>query len=367
MAPPPATPSPHRFVIKKEAPARKSTLSSQQPQTQQTPRPSTQQFNTTPRFNISSAPHPTPSQSLPQAPPSASRFRAPAPKQQDAIDEDDDFPDEVHDSIETDEHGIDYDHEFSDDGDDYKIEERAPKRRRISTSPIQSQDEDRHLDLQRNQNEDEHQDPSSSLPILPSPPAKRPHTTVPKFLPTTPAPPSTPMPSTFGTGMTTFLKPPRFRPPDPAEQGQSQNDPLPEQFSPNRRGQKYVPGGLAAEVAGWLFNLESSVPTTKSRGDMKSEWLVRIVVDEVSGSSRTGFTMARGRQIHALDGDESGDGRVDAVEEVKVLLAGEGQMTGLQKGGKVEVGKRVGIKGQVWEVVIEGERWGVGVDWKVLT
>lgn len=366
MAPPPATPSPHRFVIKKEAPARKSTLSSQQPQSQQTPRPSTQQFNTTPRFNISSTPRPTLSQIVPQATPSAPRFRTPAPKQHDAIDEDDDLPEHVHDSIETDEHGLEYEHEFSNDGNGYEIEQRAPKRRRISTSPIQSQDEDRHLEPERNQNESEHHDSSSSLPSLPSPPTKRLHTTVPKFLPPTPAPPSTPMPSTFGSGMTTFLKPPRFRPPDPAEQGQSQNDPLPEHFSPNRRGQKYVPGGLAAEVAGWLFNLESSVPTTKSRGDLKSEWLVRIVVDEVSGSSRNGFTMVRGRQIHAVDDDEGGEGMSDTGGEVKVLLAGEGQITGLQKGVKVEIGKRVGIKGPVWEVHIEGERWGVGVDWKVL-
>lgn len=108
------------------------------------------------------------------------------------------------------------------------------------------------------------------------------------------------------------------------------------------------------------------MPTTKSRGDLKSEWLVRIVVDEVSGSSRNGFTMVRGRQIHAVDDDEGGEGMSDTGGEVKVLLAGEGQITGLQKGVKVEIGKRVGIKGPVWEVHIEGERWGVGVDWKVL-
>jgi hypothetical protein len=38
----------------------------------------------------------------------------------------------------------------------------------------------------------------------------------------------------------------------------------------------------------------------------------------------------------------------------------------LQKGSKVELGKRVGITGPVWEVMIEGIKWGVGVDWKVL-
>ena len=32
----------------------------------------------------------------------------------------------------------------------------------------------------------------------------------------------------------------------------------------------------------------------------------------------------------------------------------------------VQVGKTVGIKGPVWEVMIDGVKWGVGVDWKVL-
>lgn len=280
----------------------------------------------------------------------------------------DDLPGDIHDSIERDGHGLNYENEFSDDGNDYKIDEPSPKRRRLSVSSIISHDEDQYLKLKQDENQDEHAsvEHSSSLPILSSPPiavAKRSSTTAPKFLP--PLPPSTPLPSTSGTE-TTFLKPLRFKPPDPTEQVQTHNDPLPDHFSPHRKGQKYVHGGLAAEVQGWLVNLEPAVPVTSGRArvEERPQWLVRIVVDEIGGDSKTGFTMVKGRKIQVVDGDERG--MVDAFGEVKVLLAGEEQLIGLQKGSKVEVGSRIGIKGPVWEVVVDGEKWGVGVNWKVL-
>jgi hypothetical protein len=120
-------------------------------------------------------------------------------------------------------------------------------------------------------------------------------------------------------------------------------------------------GGLAAEVRDWLFNLESAVPAA-STGTKDDLWIARIAVDEVSGGGRAGMTLVRGRQMHS--GSEHG--LVDILGVVKVILAGEGAGSGLQKGAMVEVGKTVGIKGPVWEVVLEGEKWGVGVNWEVL-
>lgn len=85
-------------------------------------------------------------------------------------------------------------------------------------------------------------------------------------------------------------------------------------------------------------------------------------MDEVSGGGRAGMTLIRGRQIKS----DGAQGIIDDLGVVKVILAGEGAGTGLQRGSKVEVGKTVWIKGPVWEVLLEGEKWGVGVDWKVL-
>jgi len=81
---------------------------------------------------------------------------------------------------------------------------------------------------------------------------------------------------------------------------------------------------------------------------------VKLVIEEVSGGSKAGMTMLMGRQ---------GEGS----PVMRVLLAGEGEGTGLQRGAKAEVGRKVGIKGPIWDVMIDGEKWGVGVDWKVLT
>ena len=347
-------------MIKKERKVRQTPLAQEH-----TPGPSTQ-FKSTPRFTFPSTPRPTASQTLPRATPTAARYLTPAsktPKDRDVIES---FSDnDVQDSIETEDPDLDQELLSADEEDDYKIDERALKRRRISSS-LEPEDEER-------QQKDEDLPPhppdtqdsvSSSLPILSSPAAPRRliSTTAPHFITSTPAPPATPQPS---AAKTAFLKPHRFRPPDPSESAQRASDPLPEQFSPHRKGQNYVHGGLAAEVRDWLVNIEGSIPAREvgRRGD---EWLVRVLVDECSGGgaeSQARMTTIRGRQVHSIGGEGE---MVDTAGKVKVMLAGEGQSTGLQKGSKVEVGKTIGIKGPVWEVVIEGEKWGVGVDWKVL-
>lgn len=51
------------------------------------------------------------------------------------------------------------------------------------------------------------------------------------------------------------------------------------------------------------------------------------------------------------------------------ILAGRGRgdLAGRGRGeGVVEVGCVVGVKEPIWEVEIEGQRWRVGVEWKVL-
>jgi hypothetical protein len=251
------------------------------------------------------------------------------------------FEGPTHDSIETEEQDL----ELGDlSGDEHNIAERSLKRRRLSSSS--------QLEESKEATEPD------SFPLVSSPPpSRRPiSSTAPRFLLSTPLPPSTPQapPATQP-----FLKPPRFKSSDPAEQ--TQTDPLPEQFSPHRRGQKYVPGGLAAEVRDWLVNLESAILGTSAQR-VNDDWVVRIEVDEVRGGGRAGMTLVRGRQIN-------GDGKVEVVNGfgvVRVILAGEGAGSALLRGGTVQVGKMVGIRGPVWEVLLEGEKWGVGVDWKVL-
>ncbi|KAF7954251.1 hypothetical protein EAE96_005380 [Botrytis aclada] len=362
--PPPVTPSPHRFVIKRQAapsvphPPPRSQLAQES-----TPRPSnTQQFNTTPRFTFSSTPKPNATQStvVPSSTP-AGRYLTPARQstkiKENIDDPSDDYPAHLplHDSIDTNDDfdtAIGYSTEDEDADEDtkgYEINPRSSKRRRISISPDNALEEDDDDDLL-----------SSSLPVISSPISHRPtqiSSTVgkPKFLLSTPVP-STPQ----CTAPTTFLKPPRFRPPDPTE-SQGSGDPLPEQFSPHRKGRQYLAGGLAAEVRDWLINLDSGIGGAQKGKERNGEWVTKIKIDEVRRDGRE-MCLVRGKQVRDVDREEA----VDGLGEVKIMLAGEGMGMGLQKGMDVDIGRIVGIKGPAWEIVVEGVKWGVGVEWKVL-
>lgn len=274
-------------------------------------------------------------------------------------DEADEILLDVDDSTETDSQeqgrGLDHGSLMKIEDDDYNAGKPSAKRRKISLSL-----EDK-LDVEGDSAIENYEGNfTSSIPILSSPPAPR-HSKAPRFIFSTPAPQTA---SQATEASQTFLKPPRFRPPDPSSTQQIQTDPLPEHFSPHRRGQKYVPSGLAAEVRDWLVNLESTLPSTSTqKKDRENDpWLVKVLVDEISGNDRDGMALVRGRQVLA-----TGNGKmVAALESVRVILAGEGQHAGLQKGAPLAIGKTIGIKGPVWEVVLEGMKWGVGVDWKVL-
>jgi hypothetical protein len=315
--------------------------------TEQRCQPSTQQFNATPRFKPKGTPN------VPSSTPSAPRYLIPAhqvPKREDIVDNASNDTQDVHDSIEQEDQDIDLEYLSADTDIEHRIEERNPKRRRLSSSPILENNDQALDDYEGFVDLTE----LSPFATVASPPKSR-HpvsSTAPRFLPSTQ---SFPQPTEV-----TFLKPPRFLPPDASEQGHL-TDPLPEQFSPHRRGQKYVAGGLAAEVRDWLVNIESARPSN-STTNKDSPWLLKLMIDAISGGGRAGMTLVRGHQVLSADLDRV----IDSLGVICVILAGEGTGNGLQKHSKVEVGKVVGIKGPLWDVVIEGDKWGVGVDWKVL-
>lgn len=279
---------------------------------------------------------------------------------------------DIHDSIESVEPSFTQEHVSAEEDDDYSLTRRSSKRRRLSSSPILgSQNED--LTGQYGKINDSHNECedilSSNNTAISSPlagPRHRPpsSTMAPRFiLPSTPvpAPPSTPV-----TAQTTFVKPPRFRPPDDQEPHQRPIEPLPDAFSPQRRGQKFLAGGLAAEVIGWVMNLESNAPASSSTRSREDTWVIQLIVNEVRGGHGPGMTLISGRQAHeGLDGRDGPMAHTLGV--VKVILAGSGTAEVLQKANKVDVGKKIRIRGPVWEVFIKGEKWGVAVTWEVVS
>jgi hypothetical protein len=285
---------------------------------------------------------------------------------------------DIHKSIESVEPNFAQEHLSADEDDDYGLRRRSSKRRRLSPSPIlDSQDQDLveqhdgHNDDNisgcHNEFEDLISSANSAISSPPPGPIHRPpgSTTAPRFiLPSTPAPvpPSTPA----TTQAATFVKPPRFRPPDDQGLQQRPSEPLPDAFSPQRRGQKFLAGGLAAEVIGWVMNLESSAPATSSALPKEDTWVIELVVDEVRGGPGAGMMLISGRHVNLAPNGREG-GMVDTLRVVKVILAGSGTAEGFQKANKVDVRKKIRIKSPVWEVVIEGEIWGIAVTWEVLS
>ncbi|KAI1814195.1 hypothetical protein GGS20DRAFT_431832 [Poronia punctata] len=403
MAPPPATPKPHRFLVPKRS----------QPRTE-TPKPvfkpGSQQFQVTPRFSLHSTPRAGPSSS------SLTPFRHRGTGLDDAIDSspppsqestglyqvhDDDGdrvgyrPDSVTDEDEVVRESSPLREIESDDEDDDTTMERTTKRRRLSLSSLGSEPvEYPYIPVDECESDVEMRDelPSSIQDIILD---KEPsiieaetssnHLDAGAFFDAgLPGDPGAKAQTRHherqipAVQQPTFHKAPRFKPVERPE-GPSHAEPLPDAFSPRRKGTKYVPGGLASELREWLVDIEAGTGVSSLITKRDDEWATRIRVQESrggSGSARS-MTLVTGRLVvtdtdteHEPDkGQGQGEqtGEVLAANTVKVILAGPGRLSGLGGNNMVEAGVLVGIAPPTWEVVLEGlGRWGVSCDWVVL-
>lgn len=127
-----------------------------------------------------------------------------------------------------------------------------------------------------------------------------------------------------------------------------QHEPLPEVFSPHRRGEKFVPGGMAATLQQWVVERgQEAMASRRGQGYLQGEdHVLQVEVADVNG---TGPLLVSGRS--------------EAGRDLRVLLAVDA------KKGSVELrrGCRVGIRAPTWDIEVDGQSWGVGVDWKVLS
>ncbi|KAI2640129.1 hypothetical protein GGS21DRAFT_487871 [Xylaria nigripes] len=181
----------------------------------------------------------------------------------------------------------------------------------------------------------------------------------------------------------TFQKAPRFKPTDDPEDV-SYPEPLPDIFSPRRKGPKYVAGGLAAEVRNWLVDVEAGIGSgsmLSSTVNHDKEWAARIQVDELRGGdgNARGMTLILGRaviheesiaanELHSQETSENERGTdVLDMSTVKLILAGSGRLSGLGIASDVRPGSLLGISRPTWDVALDGlGRWVVACDWTVL-
>lgn len=199
------------------------------------------------------------------------------------------------------------------------------------------------------QHQHQHHNPTTAeLPFSPKrrrlesdvSPLHHPH---PRFTHATPSiPASAPAPAPISRP--SFLRPPT--PPLAA--------PLPQAFSPHRRGAAFVPGGTASTVQSWVVAAGQSAAQGRRQQQQqtyqylqpRSEgWGFRVRVERAEEMEGGGW------KVLGLKDDGSG-------ERARCLLLGEGK-------GDVRIGGTVGVKGLGWSVDVDGQgEWWVGVGWE---
>nr|POF01122.1 hypothetical protein CFP56_21070 [Quercus suber] len=201
-------------------------------------------------------------------------------------------------------------------------------------------------------------------PPPPSPPLAVPHlppsATKPRFIPSRA---SSPPPSLSSLSPATAHHPPTFLRPPPATTAPASGSahpaaPLPETFSPHRRGHKFVPGGLALTLQTWVLETgQAALQSRRARAALSS-----------SSALRAGADFVLTARVEEIFGDDGGRGEGFAVtaraEGRNLLFAPTG--AGAAESG-LEVGCMVGVRAPVWEVRGgDGTSWTVAADWRVL-
>ncbi|KAI5927368.1 hypothetical protein F4810DRAFT_650628, partial [Camillea tinctor] len=382
--PPPATPTPHRFLVPRRSQQVKNDETPKAFQFQTSSGLQQSQFQATPRFSL---------HSTPRAPGSGVSSSTPAPsatvsrqRNADPINDIDSSPPPLarvsarsetqyqrqqqpqrrsYESFEIDDLDVVLEsspirptgsQNASDDG----LETRLPKRRRLSLSSFGPGTED-----DEDMPDGDAIEIESSLPdASPDPDEVYAATTssTADDIEDAHAQPVFPSVEEIASAQQpTFLRAPRFvTAADAPQAGPSLSahgsEPRPDVFSPhNRKGHRYVPGGLAASLRDWLVDAGSG-----SARDAE-EWIARIRVDEVRSGVGDGMTLVAGRQV-------VGGGQPDAsAASFRVLLAGPGRLTGLARRHEVRPGEVVGVARPTWDVVLRDMgRWAVAYDWAVI-
>ena len=168
---------------------------------------------------------------------------------------------------------------------------------------------------------------------------------------------------------------PRFILPSPS------SPPLPgrPQFSPHRRSQKLVPGGLAATLRDLLvqtsFSKQQSQIQREARstiaaregaratGESGRSWDFLIPVIEVRRAAEIGIGISLVREQAPNDGGGIRGWR----GWVLIGAAIEGNDNICQTDVRLRVGSLIGMRLPVWNIEVLGENWWVGIEWGVIS
>jgi hypothetical protein len=124
-------------------------------------------------------------------------------------------------------------------------------------------------------------------------------------------------------------------------------------FSPQKKGQKFIPGGLAATVREWV--VEASQPLYRNRHRRQEEWDFRFRVED----ARKLEDLGNGVQLVRTNG-----GGVSGGREKSWVLMGQGKRC--ENDEVLARGIAVGVRRPIWDVRFGEEDWSVAVEWSVV-
>lgn len=325
------TPSPHRFITSKPAnPTTKpsSSLRFQQGAPQST---SSQRFTPAPRFNLSSTQKPATENAT-----TATQYASPLSRRPHLPGA---TPNKNREVIE-------------ETGSDNE-ETRGPEGYDGSTSALPTQPTSK----RRRPNPPEavvissdsaSPSPPPTMPLYPTIEGEDDHEAVP-YSDFNPHPrPRFVLPTPKPTGSTPSIpsRPPLILPP----RSPSPTAATPAFFSPHRRGQRYVPGGLASSVRDWIVETSQQAHNRAharrgGEGEEEEFWDTRFRVGSCRVEDRNeGMVLVR-----------------DRSEAKRWMLVGKGRGE-----TRVEMGCIVGIREPTWEVHVGHEDYVVAIEWRVL-
>lgn len=361
---PTQTPAQPRFLLSK----RHAPQSQKQPQKHATTPLQTgvsHQFVSTPRFNVTATSTQTSRSPLlfaTPAPPTARQRTTQYDPLSDAIDTSPTSSDLAGSDIQRNHplnESIEIDSPSASRPSSGEDNEPPPKRRRMSISP--------EGDLIPDANEADEPmvvDDGSIEIDSNTPPDDSLHSPIPSSVPSDrlstsgsegPASPTGPPPARHPT----FHSAPRFKTTEPATRDAQKRPPLPDAFSPQRRGAKYVPGGLAAEVRDWLVQVKGV-----SEYDRPAGASVQVTVDAARAGNGMWIVASRHHYQQQTEGSGGGESR-EGGHPAKVILAGDGRIAGL--GGRSAVGESgtVAMHQPMWDVTLgDLGQFAVACDWE---
>lgn len=108
-----------------------------------------------------------------------------------------------------------------------------------------------------------------------------------------------------------------------------------------------MPGGMAAELSSWILEAgQAAVAGRRGKGYLQGNDFVRKI---------------KATRTRAGDGAVFLEGIDGEGVETRLVLAGGGE-----KKEKVSEGETIGIREPSWEVIVEGHKWVIGADWRVV-